>query len=188
MNRAVFLDRDGTINVEKHYLYKIEEFEYLPGALAGLKLLQSLGYLLVIITNQSGIGRGYYKEEDFKVLNEWMLKDLENKRIHINKVYYCPHHPDAQIERYRISCTCRKPALGMYEKAIEDFNIDLSQSWAIGDSIRDCAICEKTKCKGFLIGNHERTDIINNVINNMYFNVKYALNLEDASKIIASER
>lgn len=157
-NKAIFLDRDGTINVEKHYLYKIGDFEFLPGVIEGLKLLQDAGYLLIIVTNQSGIGRGYYTEEDFGILNSWMLKTLEDEGIHISKVYYCPHLPDAEVEQYRKVCTCRKPALGLYEMAVAEFNINLAESWAIGDKIRDCAICETTSCKGFLVEQDEYTD------------------------------
>lgn len=98
MNKAIFLDRDGTINVDKKYLHKIEDFEFLPGVLDGMKMLQNAGYLLIVITNQSGIGRGYYSEKDFEILNSWMLGELESKGIHIARVYYCPHLPNAKIK------------------------------------------------------------------------------------------
>ncbi len=151
MNKAIFLDRDGTINLEKNYLYKIEDFEFLPGVIDALKLLQEAGYLLIIITNQSGIGRGYYTENDFHKLNRWMVATLKEQGVTITDVYYCPHLPDAKIQKYRKDCKCRKPKLGMFMRAIADHDIDLSQSYAIGDKIRDCAICETTDCKGFLI-------------------------------------
>lgn len=152
MNKAVFLDRDGTINVDKHYLHNIEEFEFLPGVLEGMKALQDAGYLLIIVTNQSGIGRGYYSEEDFETLNSWMLHTLESKGIYIAKVYFCPHLPNAKVKKYRKVCACRKPALGMYEQAIRNYDIDLANSWTIGDKPRDCLLCEKTECRGFLVG------------------------------------
>lgn len=158
MNKAVFLDRDGTINVEKHYLYRIEDFTFLPGVLDGLRLLQNAGYILIIVTNQSGIARGYYSEDDFSNLNKWMINELEENGIHITEVYYCPHLPDAKIDKYRKMCACRKPALGMFEQAVKDFDIDLSDSWAIGDKLRDCTLCEKTQCRGFLVGQHVYTD------------------------------
>ncbi|MCR5587732.1 MAG: HAD family hydrolase, partial [Lachnospiraceae bacterium] len=128
MNKAVFLDRDGTINVEKNYLYKIEDFVFLPGVIEGLKLLQDAGFLLIIITNQSGIARGYYTEEDFKILNNWMLNKLAENGINITKVYYCPHLPDAKIEEYRRDCDCRKPKLGLFYRAIKEYNIDIGKS------------------------------------------------------------
>lgn len=151
MKKAVFLDRDGTINVEKHYLYKPEDFEFLPGVIDGLKRLQDHGYLLVIITNQSGIARGYYTESDFHKLNDYMLTLLEKRGIHIAKVYYCPHLPNGSIEGYRKECECRKPRLGMFYKAKEDFDIDMSKSWAVGDKFRDIEISKVSDCKGVLL-------------------------------------
>lgn len=187
MNKAIFLDRDGTINVEKNYLYKIEDFEFLPGVLEGLKLLQDAGYLLIVITNQSGIGRGYYSEKDFLALNDWMLNTLKEMDIHINEVYYCPHIPEAKIAKYRMICTCRKPALGMYEQAIRDFDICMAESWSIGDKIRDCAICRSTECKGYLIGNHEKEEIVDAVKKGTYRNVQYASNLNEAATMIVKD-
>ena len=95
--RAVFLDRDGTINVEKDYLYQISDFEYMDGALEGLKELSDMGYLLVVVTNQSGIARGYYKEQDYLNLEKWMCEDLRSKGIPIARCYFCPHLPDGVI-------------------------------------------------------------------------------------------
>lgn len=184
MNKAVFLDRDGTINVEKHYLYKIEDFELFHGAVLGLKMLQEAGYMLIILTNQSGIGRGYYTEDEFSVLNEWMIKELEQQGVLISRVYYCPHLPDAEIEKYRIICNCRKPALGMFVQAMKDFNIDLSKSFAIGDKIRDCSICVETECRGYLIGSNEKKEILKAVQNGEYRNIKYADSLIAAAKKI----
>ncbi|MGN0351045.1 MAG: D-glycero-alpha-D-manno-heptose-1,7-bisphosphate 7-phosphatase [Roseburia sp.] len=186
MTKAIFLDRDGTINVEKNYLYKIQDFEFIPGVLEALKLLQDAGFALIIITNQSGIGRGYYAEEDFFILTGWMMKELETQGIHISKIYYCPHLPDAQVEKYRKNCKCRKPGLGMYERAIKDFNIDLSKSWSIGDKIRDCSICETTDCRGYLIEQNENADVIRGVKEGKYLNVQYAKNLLDATNKILS--
>ena len=151
-NKAVFLDRDGTINADKNYLYRPEDFEFLPGAVEALKMLQASGFLLIIITNQSGIARGYYTENDFAILTEWMLGRLKESGVNIAEVYYCPHLPDAKIESYRKICDCRKPSAGLFEKAAKDFDIDMAGSFAIGDKERDCAVCEKTPCRGFLIG------------------------------------
>lgn len=185
MNRAVFLDRDGTINVEKNYLHKIEDFEFLPGAVDALKQLQLAGYKLIIITNQSGIARGYYSEEDFRKLNTWMLSSLKNKGIEITAVYYCPHLPDAKDTIYRKNCNCRKPKLGMYKKAIKDYDIDLSKSYAVGDKIRDCAICEQSECKGYLVGHNEDAVIISEVKAGKRQNIGYAESLlECANHII----
>lgn len=184
MNKAIFLDRDGTINVEKNYLYKIEDFEFLPGVVEALKKLQDAGYLLIIITNQSGIGRGYYTEDDFHKLNNWMVSTLKEQGVIITDVYYCPHLPDAEVELYRIDCECRKPKLGMYKRAIAKYDIDLSQSYAIGDKIRDCAICKTTKCKGYLVGHSELLEIISQVQEGYIPNVKYSESLVESAKSI----
>ena len=172
-NRAVFLDRDGTINADKNYLYRAEDFEFLPGAVEALKLLQDSGYLLIIITNQSGIARGYYTEDDFRTLTEWMLGRLKEAGVNIARVYYCPHLPDAKIPEYRKICTCRKPETGLFEQAIRDYDIDMAESYAIGDKMRDCAICEKTPCRGFLIGGKSDSE-----------RVKTVSSLLEAAKII----
>lgn len=187
MNKAIFLDRDGTINVEKNYLYKIEDFDFLPGVIDALKKLQQAGFLLIVITNQSGIGRGYYTEADFQTLNSWMIDTLNNHGVYITDVYYCPHLADAQIEKYRKDCNCRKPKLGMYEQAVIDHSITLSESYAIGDKIRDCAICEQTPCRGYLIGENEKPEVIQNVQGGAYERVKYAKDLESVAKEIVSE-
>ena len=184
MNKAIFLDRDGTINVEKHYLYKVEDFEFLPGVVDALQQLHQAGYLLLVITNQSGIGRGYYTEEDFLKLNDWMVSDLKQQGVTITGVYFCPHLPDAQVEKYRKDCECRKPKLGMYRQAIADHDIDLSQSYAIGDKIRDCAICETTDCRGFLIGENEEPEVISEVKDGQRARISYAKDLWDCAKLI----
>lgn len=144
-NKAIFLDRDGTINVEKNYLYKIEDFEFEKGVIEGLKILQDLGFKLIVISNQSGIERGYYTKEDADKLFDYMKKELEKENIKIEKIYYCPH--------YKENCNCRKPKLGLFYKAQKEANIDFSKSYAIGDKERDLAICEKEPVKGFLITN-----------------------------------
>lgn len=153
---AVFLDRDGTINVEREYLYKIEEFEYMDGAVEGLRRLQSWGYLLVIVTNQSGIARGYYDECDFRRLTDWMLSDLEKRGIHIDGVYFCPHHPEGELEKYRMDCDCRKPKTGLFYRAAQELDIDLCRSIAIGDKPRDLTICHEAGTKGILLSNETK--------------------------------
>ena len=130
MTKAVFLDRDGVINLDKAYVSKIEDFEFCEGVFEALKHFQNLGYLLIIVTNQSGIGRGYYSEEAFQKLTEWMQKEFLHVKIKIDAIYHCPHAPEAY-------CACRKPKSGMFLKAIEDFDIDVKNSWMIGDKPSD---------------------------------------------------
>lgn len=156
-NKAVFLDRDGTINVEKNYLYKIEDFEFEKGVIEGLKILQSLGFKLVVISNQSGIGRGYYKKEDADKLFNYMLEELKKQNITIDKIYYCPH--------YNEECNCRKPKLGLFYKAQQELNIDFAKSYAIGDRKRDVEICNKEKVKGFIINKTNNEKIESNNLN-----------------------
>ena len=132
MKKALFLDRDGVINVEKEYLYKQEDFEFINGIIELCHHYQDLGYLIFIVTNQSGIAREFYSEEDFSKLTQWMLKEFEKEGIHITKVYHCPHHPDISG-----ACDCRKPKPGMLREAAEAFDVDLENSIMIGDKERD---------------------------------------------------
>lgn len=129
---ALFLDRDGVINVEKDYLYKIEDFEFIEGIVALCKHYQELGYLIVVVTNQSGIARGYYSEDDFAKLSEWMVDAFRKKGVAITAVYHCPHHPDISG-----TCACRKPMPGMLLDAAKAYDIDLENSIIIGDKERD---------------------------------------------------
>ncbi len=129
-SKAVFLDRDGVINIEKNYLYEIEEFIFINGVFESLNYLQNKGYKLFIITNQSGIGRGYYTKNDFDILNTWMIQQFEDKNIKISQVELCPHSPEN-------NCNCRKPSTGMIENILKNHNIDLNNSWLIGDKNSD---------------------------------------------------
>ena len=135
--KAIFLDRDGTINVDKDYLYKIEDFQFEPKADEALKILYDLGYILIVVTNQSGIARGYYSEEDVEILHQDLSKILQEKGIEISKFYYCPHHPEKGIGKYKVECQCRKPKTGMLDAAIKDLNIDVENSYMIGDTLAD---------------------------------------------------
>lgn len=163
MKKAVFLDRDGTINVDRHYLYRPEDFVCLPGAVEALRILIAKGYRLIIITNQSGIARGYYTEADFHRLNKWMLPMLAARGVIIDGIYYCPHLPEGAVKAYSVDCSCRKPATGLYYKAAKEHSIDLTASVAVGDRMRDCEICRETGCRGYLIGEGEPVDVLNKV-------------------------
>jgi D-glycero-D-manno-heptose 1,7-bisphosphate phosphatase len=135
--KAVFLDRDGVINIDKGYVGHWCDFEFAVGIFDLLRYLATNNFLLFIITNQSGIARGFYTEEEFNVLTDKMLAGLAFEGIHIDKVYYCPHHPDYGSEEYRKMCRCRKPQPGMILDASLEFDVDLERSILIGDNVSD---------------------------------------------------
>ncbi len=132
MNRALFLDRDGVINIEKEYLYRVEDVEFCDGIFELCRVYADLGYKIVVVTNQSGIARGFYSEEDLDILSVWMAREFESRGVVIDKTYYCPHLPSISGE-----CECRKPKAGMLYKAAKELDIDLSNSIIIGDKERD---------------------------------------------------
>ena len=144
--KAVFLDRDGTINNNKDgYIHKIEDFEFIPNALEGLKLLSKTDYKIIMVTNQSGIGRGFYTEKYLIKLHKWLLKKFGEENIRIDKIYYCPHTPDNR-------CSCRKPEIGMLMQAVEDYGISLNDSWLIGDDSKDIIMGRMANVKTIKLG------------------------------------
>ncbi len=149
---ALFLDRDGVINVEKNYLHKIEDFEFIDGIFELCKKYQELGYKIIVVTNQSGIARNYYSEEDFERLTAWMMKAFREKGIVIDGVYHCPHHPDVSG-----ACSCRKPEPGMLLDAAKEHAIDLANSVLVGDSERDIAAAHRVGVKESYLYSREAT-------------------------------
>jgi D-glycero-D-manno-heptose 1,7-bisphosphate phosphatase len=150
MKRAVFIDRDGTINVEKEYLYRAEEFEFIPGADKAVRLLNEAGFLVVVVSNQSGVGRGYYTEEDVELLHRYIATQLERVGARIDAWYFCPHHP-AGRSSYALPCQCRKPQPGMLLEAAQRFNIDLQSSYMIGDKLVDVEAGCAAGCRTILV-------------------------------------
>jgi len=146
-NRAIFLDRDGTVTLAGDHIHKIEDMKFVQGAIEGLKKLQGTDYKLIIITNQAGIGRGMYGPEEYFTFRKEMNKRLDQQGISITGEYFCPHHPEKGIEKYKIDCNCRKPKTGMLEQASTDFDLDLSQSWVIGDNLTDIQAGNSAGCK-----------------------------------------
>lgn len=136
---ALFLDRDGVINVERHYVHRIEDFEFVDGIFELCRTAQTLGLRLVVVTNQAGIGRGYYTTADFEHLTAWMLRQFATRGIAIDRVYHCPYHPTAGLGAYRRDSPDRKPAPGMILKARADLDLDLSRSVLVGDKPSDIA-------------------------------------------------
>jgi D-glycero-D-manno-heptose 1,7-bisphosphate phosphatase len=134
---ALFLDRDGVVNREVGYLYKPEQMEFLPGIFELCRSAQAMGYLLIVITNQAGIARELYSEADFHFLMRWMTEQFASVQIKLDGYYYCPHHPEHGIGRYRLDCPDRKPQPGMLLQAAREHRINLSQSLLIGDRCSD---------------------------------------------------
>ena len=134
---AVFLDRDGVINVDTGYVYEVDDFQFIDGVIDALLKLKQKGYLLVVVTNQSGIARGYFTEDQFMNLTEWMDWSLADRDVELDGTYYCPHHPQGTVEEYRQVCDCRKPHPGMFISARDFLHIDMAASYMVGDKIED---------------------------------------------------
>ncbi|OCH33649.1 D-glycero-beta-D-manno-heptose-1,7-bisphosphate 7-phosphatase [Aliivibrio fischeri] len=134
---AVFIDRDGVINVDRGYVHKRDDFEYIDGVFEATKKLKEMGYLLVLVTNQSGIARGMFTEDQFEILTEWMDWNFADNGVDFDGIYYCPHHPEATVEKYKEACDCRKPNPGMLVSAQRFLDIDMENSIMIGDKKED---------------------------------------------------
>lgn len=155
LKKALFLDRDGIINVDHGYVSQIDKFEFTKDIFDLLHFFKDAGYLLFIITNQSGIGRKYYTQKDFDTLTQWMIETLLEKNIEIQEVQYCPHAPED-------NCDCRKPATGMIDNIIKKYPIDLKHSWLIGDKQSDIDLAHNANIQNSIaIGNK-------NIINSTY--------------------
>ena len=150
-NKAIFLDRDGTINVNTHYVNHPNQVEILPNVIPALKILKKLGYLLIIITNQSGIARGYFKESDLKKVNNRLFKLLKKEDIRIDDLFYCPYHKQALLPQFKKDSFCRKPKPGMIYEATKKHNIDISQSYMIGDMPSDIGAGINAKCRASIL-------------------------------------
>lgn len=143
MDKSLILDRDGVINIDKQYVYKIEDLEFVDGIEELILEAKLKNYIVICITNQSGIARGFFSEEEFhnfmKELNKRLFKKIG---FALDAYYYCPHHPNAKIEKYKKVCNCRKPNIGMFTKVLENFNLDLTNSVFIGDKLSDIEAAE----------------------------------------------
>ena len=161
MNKAVFLDRDGTINSDEghYYIYKKEDFTFNPGVIEGIKRLNEAGYVVIVVTNQGGVAKGEYTEKEVELLHEYMCSELAKAGAHIDKIYYCPHHDSIS------KCKCRKPSPYMIEKAIEEFDIDKSTSLLIGDGTRDIEAASAAGIRGIKIPkNSDITPVIDAIL------------------------
>nr|WP_321514586.1 D-glycero-beta-D-manno-heptose 1,7-bisphosphate 7-phosphatase [uncultured Pseudodesulfovibrio sp.] len=174
--QCVLLDRDGTIIIDKHYLHDPDGVELLPGAASGLRRMQDMGYSLVVLTNQSGVGRGYYSETSVRACNDRMAELLARHGVVLDGVFFCPHAPEAE-------CTCRKPKTGLMEQAIESLGFDPAESFMIGDKQADMGVGKASGATTILVrtgkgAEHEERcrDLADHVVDD----------LQDAADVILS--
>lgn len=159
MRKAAFFDRDGVINIDYGFVGKIENYDLVAGVANAMSKLKKQGYLLVLITNQSGIARGKYTEADFARVSSFMQANLALHDACFDGIYFCPHHPQAPLEQYRCECSCRKPKSGMFLKAAEDLNISLVDSIMIGDHATDLIAAKGAGIRDlYLVGEHIETE------------------------------
>lgn len=135
--KAVFLDRDGVLNYDSGYVHDKDHWEWIPGAISSIKQMNDNGWLVFVVTNQAGIARGMYSERDVRALHSWVSKQLAANGAHVDAFSYCPHHPDAKIEKYRKICKCRKPEPGMIMDILKKWNVNLKDSFLVGDKESD---------------------------------------------------
>jgi len=151
LNRGVFLDRDGTIIEEVGYLSRVDQFRFIDGAAKAVKSLNASGLKVVIVTNQAGVARGYLSETALQEIHCRMADMLRAQSARLDAIYYCPHHPIEGVGPYRMECNCRKPKPGMLDRAARELNIDLSQSFVVGDKITDLETGYAVGCKTVLV-------------------------------------
>lgn len=147
MNKAVFLDRDGTINEEMGYINHISRFRIFAFVPEAIKIFNDEGYKVVVITNQSGVARGYFQESLVKEIHKKLISDLKKEATIIDKIYYCPHHPLEGKGKYKKDCNCRKPKTGMIEMAVKELKIDLNKSFMVGDRFKDILFAQQAGLK-----------------------------------------
>jgi D-glycero-D-manno-heptose 1,7-bisphosphate phosphatase len=158
MKKAIFIDKDGTLIHDIPYNVDASLVQFIPGALEGLTELKKQGYMIILVSNQSGVARGYFTENALESLITKMQEMMRLSEIEIDAFYFCPHHPDGVVHKYAISCDCRKPKPGMLLQAADKYNIDLSQSWMIGDILNDVEAGNAAGCRTILIDNGNETE------------------------------
>ncbi len=150
-SRALFLDRDGTLVHASHYPSRPEQLRLYDDIGPELRALQQSGFRLVIITNQAGIARGYFTEADLRLMHDYLTDELTKLGVHVDGIYHCPHHPDGVVEELAFRCTCRKPQPGMLLQAAHDLDLDLEQSWFVGDILDDVEAGNRAGCRTILV-------------------------------------
>lgn len=148
---AVFLDRDGTLNEEVGYLSRPEDLALIPGAGAAVRRINQAGMAAVVISNQSGVARGYFDEVTLGSIHQRLREELEKVGASLDGIYYCPHHPEGVVEEYRKECGCRKPEIGMIRKAVQELAVELSNSYMVGDHIKDIRLAVNAGMRSVMI-------------------------------------
>jgi D-glycero-D-manno-heptose 1,7-bisphosphate phosphatase len=151
VNRAVFIDRDGTISEEVGYINHLSRFRLFPYSAAAIKQLHENNYLAIVVTNQAGVARGYFSEDMVQNIHKRMRDDLEASGAALDAIYYCAHHPSLGEPPYRLDCDCRKPKAGLLLRAARDFDIDLANSWMVGDRYSDVKLASNAGVKSALV-------------------------------------
>ena len=163
--KAVFFDRDGVLNVDKDYLHTIEDFEWIDGAKESIVFLTKNNYTVFVVTNQSGIARGFYTVDDMQKLHEYMAAEIKQAGGNIEKFYFCPHLPGGKIKEFAIECECRKPKPGLLLQALREYAIDKENSFLIGDKPRDVESAAAAGIKGYLYENGNLLHFVKKILN-----------------------
>ena len=162
MNKAVFIDRDGTLIKDIPYNAEPGFIEFLPHAIETLLRLKENNFLLILISNQSGVAKGFFTIDDVEKMHKTIQQQLSQHNMQFDAMYYCPHHPDGKIQKYKIECDCRKPKPGLVLQAASEHEVDLSNSWMIGDILNDVEAGNAAGCKTILLDNGNETEWILN--------------------------
>lgn len=185
MNRmAVFMDRDGTITEEMDYLKEPKKLKLVPRSAEAIRLLNEKRILAIVVSNQSGVARGYFTEKTVRETHKRLEELLAEKEAHLDGIYYCPHHPEFGPPKYRKDCNCRKPKPGMLKTAARKFNLDLKKCYVIGDKVEDIKLAQNVGAKGILVltgyGRRSKNKGINpdHTTKNLYQAVKWIVNNE----------
>jgi D,D-heptose 1,7-bisphosphate phosphatase len=182
--RAVFLDKDGTLIEDVPYNIDPERIQLTQGAVEGLQVLSRSGYRLIVITNQSGVARGYFSEEALVAVEERLRQMLAEVGVQLGGFYYCPHHPDGVVQEFAIACSCRKPEPGLLLRAAGEGGIDLRESWFIGDILNDVEAGRRAGCKTILIDNGNETEWQLSRARSPHYTVA---DLAEAARVITSD-
>lgn len=190
MKKAIFLDRDGTI-IKMHYNLEfgtidtplsVRQVVFVPGIFDFLQYARKLGYLLIIVSNQPGVGIKKISLKNFNEINNYIIKTLQEHEVTIDKQYYCMHHPYASIAKYKKECICRKPKIDLFTQAAKEFEIDLKNSWMIGDGVGDIIAGNSAGCKTILVGNILETEYLS-IIEEKLKNIKPTYVVKNISEI-----